>query len=375
MTPRKISQWVARRGAASGLAVCLLLAAAAVPDVATADSHCQSRKGRGGSRAGRGKSKAAPQPTPSTESSSAAQDDGTDDLSGLDDIAPKPVEPAPKPEPRVAEKPREPEPEPAADEPETPAADAESPASEDEADAPADAETAADEAESGPSIVIEPYAGIGLATRSVRTPIRTGIRRMTGGATPAAEVGLRVVAWPSAQLSLFMNLVYQSALGFTVTERAPTSLERKLGARSERVALEVGPRWRFAGGKLDVTIPVGATVRTLWAEVHIASTPSYSLVGPHARLELRLGLSDMLSLRLAPELHYIMMIDKELAETGVSSSGFALGGDASIDARLSQTWTLGVNYRESHAMLSALRGSVSFLDVERYVTLRAVGSF
>jgi hypothetical protein len=53
----------------------------------------------------------------------------------------------------------------------------------------------------------------------------------------------------------------------------------------------------------------------------------------------------------------------------------ALGGDASLDAQLSQVWSLRISYRESHALLSASRGSVSFQDVERYLTLRAVGSF
>ena len=107
----------------------------------------------------------------------------------------------------------------------------------------------------------------------------------------------------------------------------------------------------------------------------MSQTPSFSLVGPHVRGELRLRFSELLSLRLAPELHYIMMIDNDLKNVGVSSSGVALGGDASVEAQVSLVWSFRIHYRESHALLSAARGNVSFQDVERYLTLRAVGSF
>jgi hypothetical protein len=63
-----------------------------------------------------------------------------------------------------------------------------------------------------------------------------------------------------------------------------------------------------------------------------------------------------------------------LRQAGVSSLGVALGGDAGLDLRLSQVWEVAINYRESHAVLSSTRGA-SFLDVERYLTLRVIGSF
>ena len=85
--------------------------------------------------------------------------------------------------------------------------------------------------------------------------------------------------------------------------------------------------------------------------------------------------TDRLSLRVAPELHYIMMVDADLVNAGLSGQGVALGGDAGVDAQISRVWTFGINYRQSHALLSATRGSVSFQDVERYLTVRAVGSF
>jgi hypothetical protein len=373
------SRFGLQRRAVSSLVLCLLLgAAAALPDSVHADGTCQSRKR--GSRAGRGsKSKAASQPT-STPAPAATSDDVGDALSGLDDeSSPKPPEPiAPKqPVRAAAERVREePTPEPAADEPVASESVEKEPSPSAAVDAAPESENAA-HGKGGPSVLIEPYAGIGIAMRSLSmpSPMGTGVLRIAPGVTPAAEIGLRVLAWPSADFSFFVNLVYQSALGFSVTERPPLALEKEVRARSERVALELAPRWRLADGKLDLALPVGATVRTLWAEVHLSQTPSYSLVGPHVRAELRLVLSDSLSLRLAPELQYILMVDQDVVNAGVSSQGVALGGDASVDAQISRVWSIRINYRESHALLSASRGNVSFEDVERYLTLRAVGSF
>ena len=385
MSTRSISHLVLQRVAAPGLAACLLLVAAAAPDPVSADRDnvCQSGKGRGKGRAGRAgrKSKAAQQEVPPPAQEPASEDTGEDLLGGLDDDSPKQEErpaprPQPKPEPTRAAPERvreEPPPEEPAAEPESPLEGAEVTASESEAAAAPEPEAGAQE--DGPSVSIEPFAGFGISTRSVRMPAMTGALEVAPGVTPAFEVGLRVQAWPHADFSFFANLVYQSALGFSVTERPPLALPKEVGARSERVALEVAPRWRFANGQLELGIPVGATVRTLWAEVHMSQTPSFSLVGPHVRGELRLRFSESISLRLAPELHYILMVDDDVKNAGVSASGVALGGDASVEAQVSQIWSFRIQYRESHALLSATRGSVSFQDVERYLTLRAVGSF
>lgn len=372
----------------SGLALCLLLTAAApcatVQAERSTQSSCQARgkaKGRAAGRAGRGsKSKAAPQTAPAEPAAAESDSDVSDDLSGLDDIAPRQPEPAaskPRPSaPAPTPPPARPEPEEEeAAEPEAAESSTESTDTQDEPSAAPAPESASEEGERGPSVRIEPYAGFGIATRSVRMPSTDGVLKVAPGVTPAAEVGLKVVVWPAADFSFFVNLIYQSALGFTVTERPPLSIEKEVRARSERVALEVAPRWRVAGGKLELAVPVGATVRTLWAEVHTSKTPSFSLVGPHARVELRVALSDMLSLRLAPELQYIMMVDRDLLTAGTTSQGMALGGDASLEAQLSEAWSIRIAYRESHASLGAARGSVTFQDVERYLTLRVVGSF
>lgn len=227
---------------------------------------------------------------------------------------------------------------------------------------------------SGPSVLIQPYAGAGITTRSVRMPDATGGElRVMPGVAPAAEVGLRVVAWPSADFSLVVALAYQSALFYAITEHPPLALDKEVRARSERVALDLAPTWLL--GPIRVGVPFGVTIRTLWPEVHTSQTPGYSLVGPHVALDLSFPLAETITLRLRPELHYIMLIDQQLRGVGVSSEGVALGGDAGVDVRLSQAWAIGVNYRESHALISTNRPDITFHDAERYVTVRATGSF
>jgi hypothetical protein len=237
--------------------------------------------------------------------------------------------------------------------------------------APGAAEPAA-EGDSGPSVSIRPYAGIGIAMRSFERPISGGVQKLAASAVPGAEVGLTVVAWPAASFSLGFNLAYQTALGFTVKESPSFAMQNRTHARSEHVALDVAPTWRK--GPLSIGVPIGLSMRTLWPEAHMLQTPGYSLIGPHARLELVLQAGERVSLRVAPEAQWITMIDEALRATGVNSQGVALGGEATLNVTLSDHWQAGVSYRESHALISSASGA-TFKDTERYLTLRGTGSF
>jgi hypothetical protein len=224
----------------------------------------------------------------------------------------------------------------------------------------------------GPSVVIQPLVGFGISTRSFHRPVMAGEQAMTSSVVPAAEVGLYVLAWPEAKISLAISLVYQSALGFTVSERPPLALMNEVRGRSERVSLDIGPGLRL--GMVRVTVPIGATVRTLWPEVHTLMTPGYSLVGPHARIDVSLPLAGPVSLSFGPEVQWIVAIDQLLRESGVNSQGVALGVDVNLSVAVGSHFGLGVHYRESHASISTTR-SFTFTDVERYLTLRGTGSF
>ncbi|MEY4581042.1 MAG: hypothetical protein RL701_5745 [Pseudomonadota bacterium] len=235
-----------------------------------------------------------------------------------------------------------------------------------------DAAAVSGEADTGRALVIQPFAGFGIATRSFHRPYMGASQRLEASAVPAAEAGLGITIWPDAELSLQIMFVYQSAIGFTVTESPPFALKNELGARSERVSLDIGPRWRI--GTVHVSVPIGASMRTLWPEVHTLMTPGYNLIGPHARIELHVLLADTVYVRIAPEAQWIVQIDDDLWKSGLSSQGMALGGEVAVGAQFAKAWSVGVNYRESHALI-ATTYDMTFTDVERYVTARLTGAF
>jgi hypothetical protein len=189
---------------------------------------------------------------------------------------------------------------------------------------------------------------------------------------PALEVGLRLLAWPEADFGLIFELNYQTGLGLVVHEAPPFAAPNDVHVRSEHVQLSIAPSWRL--GPVRLNIPLGAALRTLWPGIHTSMTPGYSLFGPFARIELLVPLISQLVFRLGPEVQWITAIDQLIKQEGVDSKGFALGGEADLTFAFNQSWALGLHYRESHALVSST-SSVSFTDVERYMTLRILGTY
>ena len=226
------------------------------------------------------------------------------------------------------------------------------------------------------SVAIQPFVGAGWTSRSFTRPTRLGAQRLPTAYAPAVEVGLRVVAWPSDPFSLVVLLHYQSAIGFEVTEFPPFALENKLSVRVERAELSVAPRWRLGGGAraAQLSVPIGMNIRTFFPSAHNFMTPGYSLMGPQLRVAVDLPLASALTLSIAPEGQWIMAIDDTLTREGVQGQGFALGGVAGLYLLLNDVWALALEYRESHALVAGSASS-SFEDTERYMTVRAQGTF
>jgi hypothetical protein len=243
-----------------------------------------------------------------------------------------------------------------------------------DADAAAPAQdVAADTADHGPGVSVQPFAGVGWSTRSFQRPSKLGGgQTLDASVIPAVEVGLRVVAWPAGDFSLIFGVHYQTGLGLIITEKPPFALANEVHARSERVEVTIAPSWRV--GSFRLAVPLGGSMRTLWPGVHTLLTPGYSLVGPLARVELSGRLAGPISVSLGPEVQWITLIDAALRAEGVRTQGLAFGAEATLSVELSLVWSLALNYRESHALVSSYRGP-GFEDVERYMTLRAQGSF
>jgi hypothetical protein len=94
------------------------------------------------------------------------------------------------------------------------------------------------------------------------------------------------------------------------------------------------------------------------------------LTGPFVRPELVLTALGPLSLRIGPELFWILTLDPALGRLIGARQGVALGGQASLAVALGVDYALELMYRESHAILV-----VDFADVERFLTMTLTRRF
>jgi hypothetical protein len=204
--------------------------------------------------------------------------------------------------------------------------------------------------------------GVGAHSRAIVRPTDTGTQTLATSYVPAVELRLGVVAWPDADFSLAISVHYQTGLWLTVTELPQFALANEVAVRSQRMALSVSPSWRLAP-QTRLGFVLGATLRSFWPEDRSLQTPSYNLVGPHARGELAIGLAGPVRLRVQPELQWLLLIDEH---ANSPTQGAAIGGELALELRWGPSRTLALSYRESHALLA--RGA-RFRDVERYLTV------
>jgi hypothetical protein len=216
--------------------------------------------------------------------------------------------------------------------------------------------------------------GGGVAMRSIRRPLPGGIQRLGNVFAPAADVGISVRVAPRNPFTVDVAIRYQTSLGLVIKEPTLFALNNRLDVRSEHAEVSVGPGWRL--GELPtsprISIPIGGAFRNFWPADHHLQTPRYTLLGGSARLQFEAALGSVVSLRAGPEVQLYGIIGSDLTANGVSAPGVAYGGEASLEFRLSTTFLLEVQYRQSNAVSSTKVGP-SFLDVERFATVRLAG--
>lgn len=233
---------------------------------------------------------------------------------------------------------------------------------------PSDAEPVRD-------VIARAFIGGGLGTRSIRRPISGGVQRIGTLFFPAADVGIAVRAFPQDAFTLDVLVRYETSLGLVVKEPNLFALGNEVDVRSEHAEISVGPGFRLGENATSprVVIPVGASFRNFWPADHHLKTPRYTFLGGQARVELQVTLGSFARLRVGPELQMYGIIGTDLTDAGkVSSPSFAAGAEAGLEFRLSQTFLLEVQYRQSNAFASSKLGS-SLLDVERFATVRLAG--
>jgi hypothetical protein len=226
------------------------------------------------------------------------------------------------------------------------------------------------------AITVQVILGAGIGTRSFLRPTLMGPQRLDDALFPALDTGLAVQLWPAESVSLGLRLSYQSSLGLEIRQPPPFAIPNEIGARAERVELSFAPTFRLGDARDSIALafPIGFGMRTLWPEAHEFPLVGYSLAGPQLRIELIVPFSDSLRLRIGPELLWAVALDQTLQDQGVASQAIALGGEAAIGVQLGAVLGLELSYRESHGFASTTRTTALFEDVERFATLRLLGS-
>jgi hypothetical protein len=223
---------------------------------------------------------------------------------------------------------------------------------------------------------VQAFLGGGIGTRSFLRPTLLGAQRLNDALFPAVDVGLTLLLWPADSFSFGLRAAYQSSLGLDIVEDPVFALPNEFSARAERVEFSLAPIFRLGDAQDSIALgfPIGFGMRTFWPEVTEFRTPGYSLAGPQLRVELIVPFSDTLRLRIGPELLWAVALDQTLQDQGVESQAIAVGGEAALSLQLGAVIGFELSYRESHAFASTTRTSATFEDVERFATLRLLGS-
>jgi len=222
-------------------------------------------------------------------------------------------------------------------------------------------------------------AGMGLGTRSYERPFGVQKQRLETSPFLAADLALRVRRCvsdcPTAHYALEFLLRYQTSIAMRVEQPLFFALPSEVAARSSRLELSVAPLFRLGRSEdsLSIAVPIRAMVRSLQAEHRDLPLPSYSLFGPHLRVEARLPLGRYFTLRAGPEAQWILVMGERLKDEGTQGSGVGLGVEAAVSVNLMRHFGLELTYRQAHALASGKPGRADFEDIERFATLQLSG--
>ncbi|MGD8862639.1 MAG: hypothetical protein PVI30_21695 [Myxococcales bacterium] len=225
----------------------------------------------------------------------------------------------------------------------------------------------------GRALRLRAAAGLGFGTLSYERPEGSGVDALAETPFGAAEALVGVHIWPDAGLSLDVQLAYQSSFGMSLRVDPLFALPQRIDARYQRGSFSVAPVWRLTDGPEPwlLAFPVGVSAQAFTPIEHQFSVGRYALGGPSARAELRAPLGKLVSLRVGPELQWIVLMNSGLANAGACCQGFAVGAEGAIEATVGELFRATLAYREAHAFAPA--GAWRFKSVERFLTARITG--
>ena len=83
---------------------------------------------------------------------------------------------------------------------------------------------------------------------------------------------------------------------------------------------------------------------------------------------------DALTVRIGPEVHWIVSLDQSVQLDGASAQGIAAGGEVTMEIPLGRKLALELSYREAHAFVPGRVGARDLVDVERFAVARLSGA-
>jgi hypothetical protein len=216
-------------------------------------------------------------------------------------------------------------------------------------------------------------AGLGVGSLSYTKPTGAGVQFLPESRFAAAEVLMRLHAWPTQALSLEAQLAYQTSLGYELELRPLFALPERVPVRAQRVELAAGPRFAFSSSKrgLALVAPLGVLLRSFFPEVHQYTVRAHNLGSVFVRPELIVPVGELITLRVGPEAHWLLLIEPSLEREGASGSGYALGLHGVVQAAVGETYSVALAYRELHSVIPA---AARFEDTERFLTARFGGA-
>ena len=210
-------------------------------------------------------------------------------------------------------------------------------------------------------------AGLGYGSLGYKRPIAVGDEILPDTPFAAAGVMLALHAFPASMLSVEVQAAYQTSVGMTLEINPLFALPERVSTRFQYLEAGVAPVLRL-GSSLDAPAlawVLGFSVRTFAPIPRQYSIERFQLGGPHTRLELRFPLGDLVSVRVGPQLQWVLLINSGLSDQGACCNGLSLGGQGLVEANVGSVLRAQLAYREAHTYLPF--PTYAFRSVERFL--------
>jgi hypothetical protein len=214
-------------------------------------------------------------------------------------------------------------------------------------------------------------AGGGVGSRTVSVPTRGQSSQIATGLAPALDVGVGVEIAVGEKWQVNLLAAYRTVFGLSAPFQTAVgaTAESSLTTHSVLAGASVG----YLSNGPD-SFAFHLFLAWAYRSMTAAETtlPSASIQGPTIRPEFHIPFANgVVTLRLAPE--FILIIDATATlphnVSGLQSIGFAFGGEASLDFRVSKAVKLGVLFRESQGSVASGWGT-PMVENERYIVGR-----